>query len=113
MSDATLDLLLKALTEEVNARALKPVKRKAADADAKPGPWCTREQAMTYFALPKGRLEAWVKDGKVITKKFDIADPNSGIRFKTADIEKAYETMPDYHFETKRKMHTIKNGVRI
>lgn len=111
MRETTLDLLLAALTEEVKARALKPEKAPKAT-NMKPGPWCTREQANSYYALPKGRLEQWVREGRVIAKKFDPKDPNSGIRFKTQDIEAAYEQMPDYHFETKRQQHTTKNGVR-
>ena len=111
MNDTTLDLLLRALAEEVKARALKPEKAPK-PAITKPGPWCTREQANAYYALPKGRLEQWVIEGLVIAKKFDREDPNSGIRFRTEDIEATYEAMPDYHFETRRKMHTMKNGVR-
>ena len=112
MKDSTLDLLLTALREEVQERCLKPTKTTRDDATA-PGPWCSREQAYKWFAIPKGRLERLVCEGKVVAKKFDPKDPNSGVRFRTADIEKVYEEMPDYRFETKRKMHTIKNGVRI
>ena len=37
--------------------------------------------------------------GKVIAKKFDRTDPKSNIIFKTADIEKAIEEMPDWKFQ--------------
>ena len=112
MKDATLDLLLTALHEEVQERALKPTRPSKSEATP-PGPWCSREKAYEWFAIPKGRLEKLVCEGKVIAKKFDPADPNSGVRFRTADIEKVYEQMPDYHFETKRKMHTMLKGKRI
>lgn len=106
MSDETLTALIAALNEEIKERKLKAEKLKREL--TKPGPWCSREQAMAYFAIPKGRLEAWVKERKVIAKKFDIEDPNSAVRFKTADIERAYEEMPEYHFETKRKNGELK-----
>ena len=109
MSGKTLELLITALKEEVERLRLKPAYQPKPTND-RPGPWCSREQAMRYFSLPKGRLEEWVKEGRVIAKKFDPLDPNSAIRFKTADIDAAYEQMPDYKFETKRQMHTVKNG---
>ena len=112
MKDSTLELLLTALREELQERCLKPTKPTRGEATA-PGPWCSRKQAYKWFSIPKGRLERLVCEGKVIAKKFDPEDPNSGVRFRTADIEKIYEEMPDYRFETKRKTHKIKNGVRI
>ena len=108
MKPETIELLHRALTEELEALKLK--RERLRRESLKPGPWCSREQAMRYFSLPKGRLKEWVKEGRVIAKKFDPLDPNSAIRFKTADIDAAYEQMPDYKFETKRQMHTVKNG---
>lgn len=107
MKTETVKLLHQALAEELEALKLKRehVRRES----FKPGPWCSREQASRYFALPKGALNRWVIEGKVIAKKFDVEDPNSAIRFKTADIYKAYEQMPNYKFEVKRNNHTIKD----
>lgn len=94
MKPGTVELLYRALAEELEARkaGLDAVRRAA----ERPGPWCTREQATRYFAIPKGRLEQWVAEGKVIAKKFDATCANSAIRFKTADIDAAYEAMPNY-----------------
>ena len=37
--------------------------------------------------------------GKVITKKFDQEDANSSVVFRTSDIMRAIEEMPDYKFD--------------
>ncbi len=97
MNGNTIKLLLAALNEE-----LEHANQKGKSHSDRLGAWCSREQAIHYFSLPKGKLETWVKEGKVVAKKFDPTDPNSTIRFNTADINAAYEAMPNYRFETKR-----------
>lgn len=97
MSAETMRLLVKALNEEIEASVLKPVK-----SDERPfriGEWCRREVAREEFGIPPHRLKKLVQDKKVKAKKFDPGDPTSVVVFKTADIRKALEAMPDYLYE--------------
>lgn len=101
MSDETLRQLVKALSEELSERALKPSARAAVvreDAE-EIGPWIKFKDAHRHFGIPKGRLIDFAIKGKVIAKKFDLEDPNSAVVFRTADIMRAIEELPTYKFD--------------
>ena len=101
MSDETLRQLVKALSEELSERALKPSARAAEVREGADeiGPWIKFKDARRHFGIPKGRLIDFAIRGKVIAKKFDLDDPNSAVVFKTADIMRAIEELPAYRFD--------------
>ena len=101
MSDQTLQQLLKALSEELSERALKPSARAAAVHERAEdiGPWIRFKDARRHFGIPKARLIDLAIRGKVIAKKFDPEDANSSVVFRTSDIMRAIEEMPDYKFD--------------
>lgn len=101
MSDETLRQLVKALSEELSERALKPSARAAAvhESAEEIGPWIKFKDARRHFGIPKGRLIDFAIKGKVIAKKFDLEDPNSAVVFKTSDIMRAIEELPAYKFD--------------
>lgn len=101
MSDETLRQLVKALSEELSERALKPSARAAAvhESAEEIGPWIKFKDARRHFGIPKGRLIDLAIKGKVIAKKFDLEDPNSAVVFKTSDIMRAIEELPAYRFD--------------
>ena len=103
MEEDTIKLLMRALGEELESRVLKQSARQKTEPAEEIGPWISAKKATSYFGIPKGRLIRLVMDRKIVAKKFDASDPNSCVRFRTADIEAAYDSMPDYHFETRRK----------
>jgi len=103
MSENTLKLLVTALSEEIEAQKLKPSCRIADEKPLRIGEWCRREEARDVFGIPPHRLKQLVIERKVKAKKFDHGEPTSVVVFKTADIRKAIEEMPDYLYETEPK----------
>lgn len=102
MSVETMKLLVAALGEEIEAAQAKPIDKQK----PKPrqiGEWCRRDDARDEFGIPPHRLKQLVKERKVKAKKFNLDDPTSVVVFKTADIRKAIEEMPDYLYESGTK----------
>lgn len=101
MNIETMKLLVAALGEEIEAAKRKPVPPEPRP--CRIGEWCRREDARDAFGIPPHRLKQLVRERKVKAKKFDVDDPASVVVFKTADIRKAIDEMPDYLYESKAK----------
>lgn len=104
MRRETLAMLAAALAEELERATGEAGSPRGGDGRsvaerASIGPWCRRDEARAWFGIGPHHLKQLVVEGKVIAKKFDRANPKSNIIFKTADIEKAIEEMPDWKFQ--------------
>lgn len=104
MRRETLAMLAAALTEELERTTGEADSPRGGDGQrvaerASIGPWCRRDEARAWFGIGPHHLKQLVIEGKVIAKKFDRTNPKSNIIFKTADIEKAIEEMPDWKFQ--------------
>ena len=99
MSETTIRLLLKALTEELDAQKLKPQYRLTDEEPMQVGEWCRRDQAQKAFGISPHRLRQLVIDRKVIAKKFDPDAQTSVVVFRTSDIRRAIDEMPNYMYD--------------
>ncbi len=108
MKVETLKLLLSTLEEEFKDLILKPDNMSKSREHI--GEWCSYTEVKRHFNIPRHYLYKWVKEGKVAAKKFDNGEQNATVRFRTADIEKVFEQLPDYKFETKTQLNPKEEG---
>lgn len=99
MKEDTIRLLLKALNEELDAQKLKPQYRLTDEEPMQVGEWCRRDQAQKAFGISPHRLRQLVIDRKVIAKKFEPDSQTSVVVFRTSDIRRAIDDMPNYMYE--------------
>lgn len=98
MSADKIKAVIELLQDEVTKMALKADKKVIER--PRIGEWCRADDARLEFGIPGHLLRKLASERKVKARKFDPLEPNSAVIFKTADIRKAIESMPDYTYNT-------------
>ncbi len=91
-----MDEIMGAFRKELARQQTAQRRRGHGGDDAILGEWIRAKQALQFFGIPEHRLRQFVIDRKVIAKKFDVNDRGSAVVYKTADIRRAIEELPDY-----------------